>query len=170
MSYLTVPKERRRPRRLTRTVPSEVGEGRGRLAQHRLDGFKPPLLAQLTGTATSPQLFPALSFQKEEGSHRTSKNVPVGDSWWSRMPRAPLHPHGCLSRCVGRHSHPSPLKGSLLGCWKVGLNEAKPGVLSSPQRALGQHTSPVHPDPTAAAHPRGPCHCHQGIRGAESQA
>ena len=94
----------------------------------------------------------------------------MGDSWWSRMPRAPLHPHGCLSWRFGRHSHPSLLKGSLLGCLKVGLNEAKPGVLRSPQRAPGQHTSPAHPDPTIAAHPRGPRHCHQGISGATSQA
>ena len=48
MSYLKVPKEPRRPRRVTRTVPPEVWERRGRLAQHRLDWFKPPLLAQLT--------------------------------------------------------------------------------------------------------------------------
>ena len=86
------------------------------------------------------------------------------------MPRFPLRPHDCLSRCVVRHGHPSLLKGSHLGCWKVGLSEAEPGVPSCPQRAPGQHTSPAHPDPTAAAHPRGPRHCHQGIRGAESQA
>ena len=84
--------------------------------------------------------------------------------------KGPSSSHGCLSRRVARHGHPSPLKGSLLGCWKVGLSEAKPGVLSSPQRALGQHTSPAHPDPTAAAHPRGPRHCHQGSRSAKSQA
>ena len=86
------------------------------------------------------------------------------------MPRFPLRPHDCLSRCVVRHGHPSLLKGSHLGCWKVGLSEAEPGVPSCPQRAPGQHTSPAHLDPTAATHPRGPRHCHQGIRGAKSQA
>ena len=86
------------------------------------------------------------------------------------MPRFPLRPHDCLSQCVVRHGHPSLLKGSHLDCSKVGLSEAEPGVPSCPQRAPGQHTSPAHPDPTAATHPRGPCHCHQGIRGAESQA
>lgn len=80
-------------------------------------------------------------------------------------PRAPLRPLGCLSLRVVYHGHPSPLKGGLRGCWKVGLSEAEHGVPSCPQRASGQHTSPAHPDPTAAAHPRGPPHCHQGIRG-----
>ena len=86
------------------------------------------------------------------------------------MPRLPLRPHGCLSRRVVCHGHPFLLKGSHLGCWKVGLSEAEPGVPSCPQRAPGQHTSPAHPDPTAAAHHRGPCHCHQGTMGAKSQA
>ena len=79
--------------------------------------------------------------------------------------RAPLRPLGCLGLRVVYHGHPSPLKGGLRGCWKVGLREAEHGVPSCPQKASGQHTCPAHPDPTAAAHPRGPPHCHQGIRG-----
>ena len=86
MSHLKAAKKPRRPRRVTRTVPSEVGEGRGRLAQRRQDGVKPPLLAQLTATETPPKLLLALSFQKEEGNHNTRKTIPSGDSWWSRMP------------------------------------------------------------------------------------
>ena len=80
----------------------------------------------------------------------------MGDSWWSRMPRAPLRPHGCLSWRVGRHSHPSPLKGSLLGCRKVGLNEAKPWVLSYSQRAPGQQTSQPTLTPQLLPTPEGP--------------
>ena len=73
------------------------------------------------------------------------------------IPRLP-EPMCCTSRS------PFPLGGGIQGCWKVGLSEAERGVPSCPQKAPRQHTSPAHPDPTAATHPRRPCHCHQGIR------
>lgn len=84
--------------------------------------------------------------------------------------KGPSSSPGCLSLCVVCHSHLSPLG---VGSEVVGsLATARPsgGSLAAPRGLPGTTTSPAHPDPTAAAHPRGPRHCHQGIRGAESQA
>ena len=82
--------------------------------------------------------------------------------------RPPLRPLGCLGLRVVYHGHPSPLKGGLRGCWKVGLREAEHGVPSCPRGLPG--STPAQPTltPQLPPTPEGPLTAIRESGGAES--